>query len=490
MSDSPFQDPTAPRLSGPDWYSELLTPTAPPPRRSAGFVATTIAVVVLLVAGAGAVVAMSGQQTNTPDAAVRGLLDAAGNGDALGILDHLDPPERDPLASFLTSGTADLERLGIVSPGLQLGHVPGVNLSFTGLTTTTSDLRPGLAAVKITGGTVHTRVVPAQLPLGPFTHDVAGKALAAAKPTDRTEPVHSDMAIVTIRRAGIWHVSIGYTLAEAARTSTKAAMPSLSESVPAVGAGSATGAVDAFLRAAAALDVRRLIELTPPDEMAALHDYAPLFLPKATDAIAKMRSGPNPVTVTITDLSLSSAGHPGGELVKVTRLGLRATSGASTVELTPGSRCITVTGPAGSFPVTCGSPGSASTAAAAALNGPLKALTAIRPDVGIVTVERGGKWFVSPIRTLLDDAAATLHALTPGAMQSLKTMFSPASLFGLGGVTTAVTPGSGQGFPNAHIPTMGPCVNGSRTATFPAVSGAPPIPPMRIPCAAAPAIHR
>ena len=156
---------------------------------------------------------MSDQQTDTPEAAVRGLLNAAGNGDALGILDHLDPPERDPLARFLTSGAVDLKRLGIVTPGFELGQVPGVNLSFAGLTTTTSVLRPGLVAVKVTGGTVRTRVDPAQLPLGPFTHDVAGKALAAAKPTDRTEAVHSDTAIVAIRRDGSWHVTIGYTLA-------------------------------------------------------------------------------------------------------------------------------------------------------------------------------------------------------------------------------------------------------------------------------------
>ena len=90
----------------------------------------------------------------------------------------------------------------------------------------------------------------------------------------------------------------------------------------------------------------------------------------------------------------------------------------------------------------------------------------------------------------IDDAAATLHALTPEAMQSLQTMFSPASLFGFGGVTTPATSGGGPGFPNARVPTMGPCVNGSMTATFPAGSGAPPIPPMRIPCTAAPAVHR
>ena len=486
----PSGDPTAPRPSGPDWYTDLLTPTAASaPRHTAGFVATTIAVVILLIVGGGAVVAMSGQQSNTPEGAVRGLLDAAGNGDALGVLDHLDPPERDPLAGFLTSGADDLKRLGIASPALQLGHIAGVNLTFAGITTATSDLRPGLAAVKVTGGTVHRVVNPTQLPLGPFTHDVAGKALAAAKPSDRTDPVHSDTAIVTIRRGDTWYVSLGYTIAEAARAAAKAPMPTASQSIPAVGADSATGAVDAFLRAAAALDVNRLIELTPPDETGALHDYAALFLPKATDAIAKMRSGPSPVTVEVSDLELSSKSHAGGELVKITRLGLRVTVGGSTIDLAPGSRCFTVTGTMRTFPDLCGAP-NASAAAAAALTGPFKALTGIRPEVGIMAVKVGNHWFVSPLRTVLDDAEATLHALTPDAMQSLKTLFNPASLFGLGSATVPSGPGAVTGITPARLPTVGPCVDGTRTITFPAVPGAVPLAPVKAPCPPTPVPHR
>ena len=48
--------------------------------------------------------------------------------------------------------------------------------------------------------------------------------------------------------------------------------------MPAVGADSPEEAVDEMIAAVERLDVERMIELTPPDEMGVLHDYAPLFL--------------------------------------------------------------------------------------------------------------------------------------------------------------------------------------------------------------------
>jgi len=488
-------------FDGTDWYAAVPPPTVEAsPRRSAGLVATTIVVVTLLVAGVASAMTLSGQRTNTPDQAVRALLTAAGNGDALGVLDHLDPAERDPLTNFFTNGTADLKRLGILSPAMDLGHIQGAAFTITDLTTDTTPLRPGISAVKLTGGSVHSRIDPATLPIGPFIHDVVGRGLASAKPSEHTQPLRSDTAIATIRRDGTWYVSIGYTAAEAARTAVKAAPPNAADAIPAIGADSATGAVDAFLHAAAGLDLRRIIELTPPDEMGALHDYAPLFLPKATDAVTKLQSGPDAVTVTITDLSLTGQTHPGGELVKIGRIGLHVASRGTTIDLAPGAKCITVTGTAlASFPGVCGAGGAPMAPPASVLTGPLKALAAIHPETGVVVVKRDGKWFVSPTRTLLDNTEAVLHALSPEALQSLKSLFNPAALFGLagngtsgfsitsGGVTRRSTSPSAP-MPlvpvGGAMPAITPCVNGTRTVTFPATNGASSPRPMTIPCRA------
>jgi hypothetical protein len=456
-------------------------PTPSPRRRPVGIIAVTIAVVAVLISGVAAVVALTAPDTNTPGSAVTGLLTAAGNGDALGLLDHIDPAERDALTGFVTNGTGDLERLGLLPNTTDLHHIGGLSASFDNVQTTTTDLRPGLTAVRITGGTVHSRLDPSQLPLGPFIRQHAGSALAKVGVKDVTVPLHLTATIVTIRRGGTWYVSLGYTAAEAARVAAKQAMPNPQDAVPAVGAASPKAAVDDFVHALAGLDVRRLVELTPPDEMAALHDYAPLFLPSVTAAIGR---APH-VSITITALDLTSTPHAGGELVTIGRIGLHASIGQVTIDLAPGSRCPTVTG-ASSLNLSglCGTNG-AGASVPPGISGALKSLSNIRAEAGIVTVERNGAWFVSPTRTVLDDLESVLHALPSNFLDQLKNAFNPAAILGnarikaLSGAASASISSQSTG----ASPAVGSqCVNGTATITFPTVVGQPAPPAMTIPC--------
>ena len=57
--------------------------------------------------------------------------------------------------------------------------------------------------------------------------------------------------------------------------------------IPAVGAATPEEAVRGMIDAAIDLDVARVIELTPPDEMAALHDYGPILVDLAEEALAE-----------------------------------------------------------------------------------------------------------------------------------------------------------------------------------------------------------
>jgi hypothetical protein len=485
MTDLPPAPPGWPH--GDEWMDTVAPAPVPPVRRRAsGVVAIAVAVVVLLVAGVSAVTALTGQNSNTPEDAVRGLLTAAGNGDVLGLLGHLDPGERDAISGFLTGGTADLKRLGILSSSTDLHHISGVGVTFDNLTTTTTDLRPGLAAVKITSGTVRSHVDPSKLPLGPVILDHARAAIDRARPTDRTAPFHLSVPIVTVRRDGTWYVSLGYTAAEALRAKSGAPLPAPQDAVPAVGADSPTAAVDAFIRAIAAFDARRVIELTPPDEAGALHDYAPLFLPNVDHALAKAHLP----SVTVTDLQLSAAAHPGGQLVKVTRLGVRATLGQTTYELAPGTKCITVTPPPDNdFPGECGAHnamsglfGSASGVGSDAF-APFKSLAHLRVDAGIVVVERDGRWFVSVLRTGLDDLGAVLHAITPEIVQSISSAFSPAGLLGLAMLGGMAHSRSVSTPPSTFRPTISRCVNGMRTITLSPGPGQPARPPITVRCA-------
>jgi hypothetical protein len=399
--------------------------------------AVSVAVVVLLVAGVVAVTALTSPAANTPEDAVQGLLTAAGNGDALGVLDHVDPAERDALTSFMTNSTQDLARLGVLAPGIDLHHVPGVSATFT-VQATHTDLRPGLATVEVTGGTVHLHVDASQLPLGSFLRQHAGKALAAVGVKDTTSPLHLHGAIATVQRGGTWYVSLGYTVAEAARRSANLPLPDPAAAVPAVGAPTAEGAVDDFLHAAASLDVQRLVELTPPDEMQALHEYAPLFLPKAKDELSRVGS----VSITITSLTLAGAPVSDGELVTVKSIGLHASVGGRTLDLAPGQKCPTITGgtPAG-ISEACGAAGTGQQPPG--LGGVFNSLQGAKPQVGFIAVQEGGSWYVSPTRTVLGDLEAVLHALPSDFLSTLAGMFNPGPLLGSLHVTTSARTPSG-----------------------------------------------
>ncbi|HZQ57767.1 MAG TPA: hypothetical protein VFA84_07025 [Acidimicrobiales bacterium] len=461
---------------GPAWVPPPPPSSEPEPavaparrRRPLGIVGATVAVVAVLVAGVVAVTALTGPSANTPEDAVRGLLTAAGNGDALGVLDHVDPAERGAVASFLTDGTADLARLGVLAPDIDLHHISGISASFS-VDATHNDLRPGLATVQVTGGSVHAHVDAAQLPLGAFVRQHAGTALGKGGPADTTSPLHITAPIATVLRGGTWYVSIGYTAAEAARRKANLPLPDPNASVPAVGAPNAEAAVEDFLHALANVDVERLIELTPPDEMAALHDYAPLFLPNVKQALSH-----STFSVAITSLELDQTAHGDGELVSVKRIGVHATVNGTTIDLAPGSKCPTVTGatPVDLSAWCAGTAGAATSALPAGLSDLVGNLRGTRAQEGFVVVEHGGAWYVSPTRTVLDGIEAVLHAVPSDFLTKLFAAFNPASL------VPAIT---------SHVPRPGPadlqCVNGVVTMTLPSVPGSSAPPPVTIPCPA------
>jgi hypothetical protein len=458
-------------------------------------VAAAVAVVVALVGGVVGVLALTSPASNSPSDAVRGLLTAAGNSDVLGVLDHVDPGERDAISGFLTSAAAELQRLGVTSSALDLHHVAGVSATFDNVETSETPLRADLTAVRITGGTVHTHVDPSQLPVGPFVSQHA-KAALSRPAEDHTIPLKVSVPIVTVRRGATWYVSIGYTAAEAARTRAGLAPPDPAAAVPAVGADSATGAVDAFVRAIAALDVRRLIELTPPDEMGALHDYAPLFLQDVTDAVSHLPAH----QITITALGLSSHSTSGGEIVTIQELGFHAVFGKVTVDLAPGSHCPTITGTTVDTAGLCGGQSTSVPSSLGAFGGVFGSLRGIKVDAGIVTVERDGKWYVSPTRTVLDGVSAVLHAIPSDALQkladALKPFEAPALSSGIathsigamcvnGGASSSADQASSGVLPcptpKGFLPPGITCVNGTATVTFPTASGSPPM-SMTIPC--------
>jgi hypothetical protein len=475
----------------------ISLPDTPGRRQPLIMMVLAVAIAALLVAAGLSVAVLSGGGSSTPEDAVRGLLTAAGNADVIGVLDHLDPAERDALAGSINGIAGELKRLGVLSSSADLGHVSGVTASFTGVTLGTQSLRDGLTDVSITGGQVQTNVDPSNLPIGPFLKSVLGNSLTTAKPSSHSTALKVGTPIATVRRDGSWYVSLGYTAAEALRQHNHLDLPT--SSVPAVGADSPTHAVESFLQGIAALDAKRLVELTPPDEMAALHDYAPLFL----DQAAKAASDPKAPKITISGLGLSSSPHRGGELVHVTSITVHVVTETTTYDYSSATHCLKVTGPSvPPFPTCAGSTPPSDTT----VTNPFASLHGlnVHADLGIVVVQRDGAWYVSPLRTMLDDVLAVLHALPTDVLDKIRQAFSNGlgglMFSGLAGLATARgsashfsvgASGPGANSPGASpigsmihgtgAPSLGVCHNGVRTVTFPS-SATKTSPTFTIPC--------
>jgi hypothetical protein len=381
-----------------------------------------IAIVLTLVTAMVGAVAVRGASggSSSPDEAVRQLIDAGVHADVLGVLDVLDPAERDLLVQPVQDTVAELKRLQVLSGDIDLHHITGINASVDGLALVSHEVGDGVTDVTITGGRLKSSVDPTGLPLGTalrsFVTTLQGAATeGVGKVTSASADLGGqDISLATVRRDGSWYVSIGYSIAEAARRQSGRPAPSFGHGVPANGGSSPSAAVTELVRAATSYNLERAIELTPPGEMAALHDYAPLFLPEAEKAIADGTASAPSVKVTDLQLAEDTSGHRSMVTVKSFHADVVAGGEHGTVDFD--GKCLKVTGFADAPAIPC----RPSSGTGALVPSPPTSLR-------LATVEEGGSWYVSPVRTVLDNLLAMLHGLDPNA---LKGPAGPAGMFG------------------------------------------------------------
>ncbi|HET6811974.1 MAG TPA: hypothetical protein VFH50_13295 [Acidimicrobiales bacterium] len=412
------------------------------PRRRLARGAVMAVPVLLLGAGVAASLTLAGGSTasaSSPDGAVRALLDAAQHGDLLGVLGTLEPSERDALESGISRTADQLERLQVLSQDTDLSNISGINLGFSDIKTSTTYLTPQRAAVTITSGTATSHVDPSRLPLGSFTRSVAGSALAHAKPiSSSTGATTGDNAIVAVQENGGWYVSLGYTAAEDLARSAGQSAPPAGTSVPAVGSATPDDAIRALVHSATDLDLAGVVKLTPPEEMAALHDYAPLFLAKADKAVSDVRSK---LSIAVTRLDLADvADGSGAELVTIKGVAFHATYEQYTV--TYDGSCLTVSdaGNPSNDQHLCPT-GSGLDSMLSSLPAPLQPLVndlrGIHPQEGLVAVQENGQWYFDPVRTVFTDIDNFLGALSLKDMNDIQSLVqqsrSGSLSFGSGG---------------------------------------------------------
>ncbi len=234
-----------------------------------------------VLVGGGVVLAVNAGRSSggsdSPDAAVEELLMALSAEDLLGAVETIVPSERAVLLETGVDITDELKRLRVLSEGLDLRAVSGIDMRFDNPVLHSVVAQPGLAHVFVGRSRSLVSVDASVLPLGPLVLDQA-PADWLTFDTLVTSPISSTQPIVAVERKGRWYVSLSYSIAERIRVAIGAPSPSAASRPVAIGADTPEEAVERFLDELLRLDPRTAIGMLDPEEMAALYDYAPLFL--------------------------------------------------------------------------------------------------------------------------------------------------------------------------------------------------------------------
>ncbi|MGH9211438.1 MAG: hypothetical protein ACRD2C_12265 [Acidimicrobiales bacterium] len=376
----------------------------------------SLVVVLAVLAGGFAVVNLrAGGQTGaaSPEEAATRFFDALADEDLIGVLEMLDPAERDVMLPFVQRLESELSRLGLTTD-MDLGDVPGFELDVEGLETNTTELTSGMAEITVTGGVFRFRSVPEAVPIGDVLNDLieANGGEVDIEATEDESQVDADdgLFFVATETDDRWHLSLFFTIAEYARRDAGYALPDLTAGVTPQGAPSAEDAVRQFAEAAADLDLERMIALLPPDQMRALHVYAPLFLEDAQADIEDFRAEEG-VDITVDGLEFDSSSVAEGTRVTPTagRITVDSFEGETSVAYADG--CIEVSGEeAVEFedefgtnrvcPDDVGDLGDLSEEEEADLRELGELFSDLEP--GIVVVERDGAFYIDPLGSFSD----------------------------------------------------------------------------------------
>ncbi|MGH9186904.1 MAG: hypothetical protein ACRD0U_13975, partial [Acidimicrobiales bacterium] len=399
-------------------YPGHLPPYLPPPapKRGGKRVAVAVAAVAAVAAGTFGVLSLTGSGSggaDSPEAAVESFFTAMGNEDVIGLLDTLAPGERDAFRPVLEELVGELQRLDILSDSAKLDGVPGVDFEIADLEVSSDELGEGVATVH-GRGTITSTLVVDDLPIGETLRNLIENFGGEIPSEDASEESALDVEMVTIERSGGWYVSAYYTAAEAARTDAGLDVPDFGNGVEPAGADSAENAVKELYEAGAALDLERAIALLPPDEAEALHDYAPLFLDQASEAVDELKA--NGLEISLDDIQLETEGVDGGQRVLVKGFAFSSTSSDWDIQAEFDGDCVAVSGEIeGSdindliedeFPPGFFENGEVCTSDVETGLGIFDSLVS-----GMIAVERGGEWYVSPTRTLADGLFSFLRAI-------------------------------------------------------------------------------
>ena len=371
----------------------------------------------------------------SPEEAVANMFDAIEARDVVGLLETVDPAERETIGEGATDVLDELVRLEVLEEPAGEPGVPGFTIEFNDLEYATESVDDDIADVSVTGGTVDTTLTPSELPIGALLVENGVDPSQEGEVSSSGQPIElDDVVFTTVERDGDWYVSLWYSIAENARLDAGLPMPDAADVPEPVGADSPGEAVQAMIDATTALDVNAMIGMLDPAEASALYRYSPLFLPDVEAAVAEIpgfdlqigglefpteSDGDRAVVRVVpgdevtVDMSVPSEGVDVSAVFAGGGMTAQMTSDGEEVEVsTEDFECFDFVA-AGETESVCTSDLEDAEAFGAQLDAlsqfewpfapeQMERFTAAYGDAGVATVQRDGRWYLSPTHTLFD----------------------------------------------------------------------------------------
>ena len=424
---------------------EIAVVTANRPTGRARRAGVIAAVTALIGAGGFTTYSFLGASNNggaaTPAEAVTDFVSAAEHEDVLGMIDMTLPEEVATLRAAIDSIVADAKRIDVLDTGFDSSGVKGIDISVNDLVLDTNFYEGGLASVRATGGTFGLAFDPQVFPFGQKLRSALPDAQSS---TSSVQLGGSDQIaqLMTVQRDGRWYVSIEYTIAEYVRLAAKWDVPGPVTRAP-IGFDSPESAVTGFYERLAALDLQSTFDTIAPGEDA-MAWLAQSWMTEAQSAIDSGRTKGWSVHVSgLTYETIGTGDHLTLEPVTFKVEGtapadLNADSGVFPAPSTDGPQPFTIeradgcTTYTGTFAQSLASPWSpvlgVSSDPSAAVSSKvcgrsggfgvlgLLLLAGSSSDLPSVSVvQSGGRWYVSPLGTMLASMSSGLHHLEAGS---------------------------------------------------------------------------
>jgi hypothetical protein len=247
--------------------------------------ARVLLLVLLLGIGALIVTGRQGQSgAASPTEVAEKLVKAIEDSDVLGVIDLMHPGERELLQDAFLDGAKELDRLGVIKKSSESQSTKLSEFRIENLDIQERCIADDICNISLSG--YISGDVDGQTPLGEvFRNSSAFEDIETVE--DLIEEVtgsrdssiredFEDITFTTIKFEGRWYASIGFTLAELIREDSSTLEND--SGLLAFGKESPEEAVDSFFRAIEIFDVRGVVEQLDPREFSPAQRYAELFV--------------------------------------------------------------------------------------------------------------------------------------------------------------------------------------------------------------------